>query len=79
MVGCGGAWFLLFLTAVSGGALALAIMMFRKMPIFPVYAQAPWLLTLHGRKKDIPYGVAIAGGGVLSFSQTPFFQLVLGG
>lgn len=69
----------LFLTAVSGLGLAVAMMMFRKMPILPIYSHAPWLIELHQRKKDLPYGVAIASGGLLSFSQTPFFQLVFGG
>lgn len=66
-------------TAVAGGAFAVALVLFRKAPPFPVYAQAPWLLRLHQRPKDIPYAVAIAAGGLLSFSQTPLFQLAFGG
>lgn len=69
----------LFHTAVSGLILAMAMMMFRKLPVLPVYAHAPWLIQLHQRKKDLPYAVAIAAGGLLSFSQTPFFKLVFGG
>ncbi len=65
--------------ALAGGALAIALLVFRRMPALPVYAQAPWLLRLHQRPKDIPYGVAIAAGGLLSFSQTPLFQLAFGG
>lgn len=66
-------------TAVAGGGFAIALIIFRKMPALPVYAQAPWLLRLHQRPKDIPYAVAIALGGLLSFSQTPLFQLAFGG
>lgn len=69
----------LFNTALSGLVLAMAMMMFRKLPILPVYAHAPWLIELHQRKADLPYAVAIAAGGLLSFSQTPFFKLVFGG
>ncbi len=69
----------LFYTALAGGGFAVALMIFRKAPALPVYAQAPWLLRLHQRPKDIPYAVAIALGGLLSFSQTPFFQLAFGG
>ncbi len=69
----------LFNTAVSGLVLALAMGMFRKFPVLPVYAHAPWLIRLHERKKDLPYAVAIASGALLSFSQTPYFQLVIGG
>jgi len=78
-LGAGALGSFLFLAALSGLGLAIIIMMFRKMPILPIYSHAPWLLELHDRKKDIPYGVAIASGGILSFSQTPFFQLVFGG
>lgn len=66
-------------TAFAGGVFAVALVMFRKAPALPVYAQAPWLLRLHQRPKDIPYAVAIAIGGLLSFSQTPLFQLAYGG
>ena len=69
----------LFNTAISGLVLAMVMIMFRKLPILPVYAHAPWLIELHQRKKDLPYAVAIAGGGLFSFSQTPIFQLVFGG
>ena len=69
----------LIMTAVVGLLLAVAMVTFRKMPVLPVYAHAPWLIRLHERKKDLPYAVAIAGGGLISFSQTPFYQLVFGG
>lgn len=69
----------LFNMAIAGLFLILAVLMFRRLPVLPVYAHAPWLMQLHARKKDIPYGVAIAAGALLSFSQTPYFQLVIGG
>jgi prepilin peptidase CpaA len=70
--------FLLY-TAYAGGVFAIALIMFRKAPALPIYAHAPWLMRLHQRPKDIPYAVAIAIGGLLSFSQTPLFQLAYGG
>jgi prepilin peptidase CpaA len=66
-------------TAFAGAALAVGLTVFRRTPALPVYAQAPWLMRLHQRPKDIPYAVAIAAGGLLSFSQTPLFQLAYGG
>ncbi|MEM8935308.1 MAG: prepilin peptidase [Pseudomonadota bacterium] len=65
--------------AISGLVLAIGMMAFRRLPVLPVYAHAPWLMELHARKKDLPYGVAIAAGGLLTFAETPFFLLVLGG
>lgn len=79
-LGLGSIGFFLFYTAIAGVVLAIALAMFRKLPLLPVYAHAPWLMELHGRKTtDLPYAVAIAAGGLLSFSQTPYFQLVIGG
>ena len=66
----------LIYTAIAGVVLTVVMSTFRAMPVLPVYAHAPWLIRLHERKKDLPYAVAIAGGGLLSFSQTPFFKLV---
>jgi prepilin peptidase CpaA len=65
--------------ALAGGFFAIALILFRRMPALPVYAQAPWLMRLHQRPKDIPYAVAIALGGLLTFQQTPLFQLAFGG
>jgi prepilin peptidase CpaA len=69
----------LFNMAVAGGFFALTLILFRRAPALPVYAQAPWLLRLHQRPRDIPYAVAISLGGLLTFSQTPLFQLAFGG
>jgi prepilin peptidase CpaA len=69
----------LFNMAFAGGVLAIALLLFRKTPALPIYAQAPWVMRLHQKPKDIPYAVAIAAGGLLSFPQTPFFQLAFGG
>ena len=78
-LGVGGLGSFLLYTAISGLVLAVVMSTFRKLPILPVYVHAPWLIRLHERKKDLPYAVAIASGGLVSFSQTPFFQLAFGG
>ncbi len=78
-IGAGALGVFLFNTALSGLVLAFVMAAFRKLPVLPVYAHAPWLIQLHERKKDLPYAVALAAGGLLSFSQTPYFQLVFGG
>ncbi|HXI87184.1 MAG TPA: prepilin peptidase [Parvularculaceae bacterium] len=65
--------------AFAGGALAVALFAFRKTPPLPLYARAPWVMRLHQERLYIPYGVAIAAGGLLTFPQTPFFRLAFGG
>lgn len=65
--------------ALAGAFLALFLLIFRKTPALPIYAHAPWLLRLHQRPRDIPYAVAICVGGLLSFQETLYFQLMFGG
>lgn len=65
--------------AFAGGIVAMALIIFRRMPVIPLYARSPWLLQLHERRKEIPYGIAIAAGGLLTFPSTPYFQLAYGG
>ena len=70
----------LFTTAMCGLFLTIAILGFRRLPLLPVYAHAPWILRFHERsKRDLPYGVAFAAGGLLTFPQTSFYHLVFGG
>lgn len=78
-VGLAGLAPFVFNMAVAGGVFVLVLIAFRKAPALPIYAQAPWLMRLHQRPKDMPYGVAIAAGGLMTFSQTPNFQLAFGG
>lgn len=65
--------------ALAGAGIALALVLFRKSPVLPIYAHAGWLLRLHQRPSDMPYGVAICIGGLLTFQQTAYFRLAFGG
>lgn len=61
-------------TALAGGALSLLLLTARKWaPHLPVVFPE-WMQRLLQPKGDIPYGVAIAAGAVLSF---PYSQLLL--
>lgn len=77
-IGVTAIWIFLFKVALIGGGLAVALLMFRKSPLLPVYAQAPWVLKLHQSGKQIPYGIAIAVGGLWSLPQTAIFIAVFG-
>ncbi|MEL6359749.1 MAG: prepilin peptidase [Pseudomonadota bacterium] len=69
----------LFSMALAGGAVAIFLIAFRKMPVLPVYAHAPWLIRMHQNKHELPYAVAISAGGLWTFPQTPLFQIAFGG
>ena len=57
-------------TALMGGALALFLLAYRSIlpPIWLI--GQPWALRLHDPREGIPYGVAIAGAGLLVYPST---------
>ncbi|WOI53561.1 prepilin peptidase [Parvularcula sp. LCG005] len=59
--------------AVAGGFLALFIMSFRRMPLPVMIATHSWIDGLYNRKQVMPYGIAIAIGGIIVWPETPFF------
>ncbi len=69
----------LTLTAVLGGVLAIAILLYRKHPILSLYRYAPgWAIDLHKPGSGIPYGIAIAGAGLLVLPVTPWVVAAAG-
>lgn len=61
----GSAMFLLW-TALAGGAVTLAIVFARRMPVLAGYGPG-WVGRLMQPQGDIPYGVAIAIGALIAF------------
>jgi len=57
-------------TAILGGNLAVLLIAYRRMlPPLWLIGQ-PWAMRLHDPKEGIPYGVAIAGAGLIVYPQT---------
>ena len=54
-------------TALLGGALAMLLLAYRRF--FPPLwlMRQPWAMRLHDPKEGIPYGVALAGAGLLAY------------
>lgn len=77
-IGIGSLFHFLLATTFVGGLLALAILCFRRLPILPIYARYDWLMDMHQTNNGIPYGVAIAIGGLITFPQTVLFTAALG-
>ena len=77
-VGPGALLSFLIMTALAGGLVTLAILGFRTTPIQPFYVRIGWLMRLHEARAGAPYGLAIAIGGVIVFSQTPLFAYAFG-
>ncbi len=62
--------------AFLGGLLTLAILTLRGMPLTPMLARWHWLERLHDKKSGVPYGVALAAAGLLTYSNSSIFQLL---
>ena len=62
----------LIFASLFGGALTLAILRFRAMPLPPVLSGQEWAQRLHRMDTGIPYGIALALAALLSYPYTPW-------
>jgi prepilin peptidase CpaA len=60
--------------ALLGGVLTLAILALRRLPLTPFLARYRWLERLHDRKSGVPYGIALAMAGLLTYSNSVIFE-----
>jgi prepilin peptidase CpaA len=56
--------------SVLGGLLTLLIIGIRKWPLPAVLLARQWVARLHEPSTGIPYGIALAGAGLLSYPET---------
>jgi prepilin peptidase CpaA len=61
----------LMATALTGGALATFVILLRRLPLPAALADREWARRLHERKRGVPYGIALAGGGLAAYHTTP--------
>ncbi|MFO1246962.1 MAG: prepilin peptidase [Alphaproteobacteria bacterium] len=61
--------------SVFGGALTLALMVLRQLPLPDVLARQAWISRLHDARSGIPYGVALAAGAFALLPCTEIFRL----
>lgn len=69
----------MLIASLLGGALTLALMVLRQVPMPARLTGQSWLLRLHDRRAGVPYGVALAAGAFLILPQTEIFRLAAGG
>ncbi len=63
--------------ALIGGALGLALLAFRRLPM-PGWARArAWLMRLHNSDNGVPYGVALAAAGLILYPETRIYLSAL--
>jgi prepilin peptidase CpaA len=59
-------------TAIIGGVMTLALLFWRNLPLPGALTAQGWLVRLHDAKQGVPYGIALAAGGLLVYPETPF-------
>lgn len=60
--------------ALLGGVLTLLILGLRNVPLTPFLARFRWLERLHDRKSGVPYGIALALAGLLTYTNSTIFE-----
>jgi prepilin peptidase CpaA len=68
----------MLIASILGGALTLALLALRKVPLPALLTSQSWLLRLHDERAGIPYGVALAAGAFFILPQTEIFRLAAG-
>ena len=64
-------------SAIWGGVLTLAMLLLRACPLPQAAMARPWVARLHDRRTGIPYGIALAAGGLLVFPHTPVYAALI--
>lgn len=64
----------LVISALLGGVLTIALLMFRKSGLSMLAGNFVLLRHFADEKAGIPYGVALGAGGLLAFADTPLMQ-----
>jgi prepilin peptidase CpaA len=67
----------LFVAAIGGGLLTLAILYLRGATLPAFALQWPWLVRLCERKTGIPYGIALAAAALFVYPQSPIWTAAL--
>ena len=64
--------------SVIGGLMTLAILMARHWPLPGFLMRITWVHRLHDARTGIPYGIALAIAGLLTYSDSIVYQRLIG-
>lgn len=68
----------LLISTVLGGAITLLILLVRQYPLPQALNEQGWLSRLHDHRSGIPYGIALALGGLIVAPKLPWAAALLG-
>lgn len=63
--------------ALLGGLLTFFILALRRWPLPTALMNVTWIDRLHDKKSGVPYGIALAAAGLLTYSDTSVYQYFL--
>lgn len=63
-------------TSLLGGALTIALLSVQKFPMPHFLIKQQWFARLYTLEDGIPYGLALAAGGILIYPHTDIFLLI---
>ncbi|MEZ5817744.1 MAG: prepilin peptidase [Hyphomicrobiaceae bacterium] len=64
----------LVLVSIAGGVLVIAILFYRSITPPLWLCRQPWAMRLHTKAGGVPYGIALAAGGLWLYPSTPWLQ-----
>ena len=67
----------LFTAAIAGGALTLAILVMRFLPLPGFTLGWSWLQRIHDRRSGVPYGIALAAAALAVYPQSEIWTAAL--
>jgi len=67
----------LIYSSILGGALTLAIIQFRRLPLPAGLAKREWIERLHRTGGGVPYGIALAAAALLVYPHTEWMPIAL--
>jgi len=66
----------LIYASLFGGALTLALIQFRYLPLPAPLARQPWILRLHEAGGGVPYGIALAAAALIVYPKTGWMPAI---
>jgi len=66
----------LFYASLFGGAMTLAIIYFRGIPLPQAFVGLPWAERLHRSDSGVPYGIALAAAALVVYPHTEWMAAV---
>ena len=63
------------MASILGGALTIALLVVRRLPLPEALSGQSWILKLHDARGAIPYGVALSAGAFFILPQAEIFHM----